>query len=362
MPFALTPDRDRELSEILTRYPNTMAACIPALHLCQDQHGWVSDDVVDFVSKKLDLPTSHVKGVVTFYTLFNQHPVGKHQVWVCRTLPCALRGAGDVLAQCEKKLGIKPGETTKDGKVTLRTAECLASCGTAPMMQVDRDYHENLSKEDVDKILDGLLKGSPVAPKLAPPMPPIQKAPAAAPGLPEKKSAIASTMLGTAPPANAPVVPPPPGPAPAPVSPIPEVPAHLKDVPVGKTMLGTAPPANAPVVAKSDAKSDPPKVEAVKSDLPPPPVAGIAGAGSNVGAAAKEKDPLKGTMLGLGSKGPPPPPSPAAGSVKPPGGSVPPPPLPNRASQKPPPVPPKPLSVPPKPIEEDDDEKKKGES
>jgi NADH-quinone oxidoreductase subunit E len=324
MPFALTPERDRELSEILTRYPNKMAACIPALHLCQDQHGWVSDDIVDFVSKKLDLPTSHVKGVVTFYTLFNQHPVGKHQVWVCRTLPCALRGAGDVLAQCEKKLGIKPGETTKDGKVTLRTAECLASCGTAPMMQVDRDYHENLSKEDVDKILDGLLKGSPVAPKLAPPMPAIDKS---APPLPEKKSAHMQTMLGTAPQANAPVT-------------------------------TSAPPPARPDLPKPDVD-------------PIPPAAGIAGAGTNVGAGAKEKDPLKGTMLGLGIKGPPPPPppmSPVAGSVKPPGGSVPPPPLPNRASQKPPPVPPKPLSVPPKPLDEealraDEEEKtKKGES
>lgn len=309
MPFALTPERDRDLSEILTRYPNKMAACIPALHLCQDQHGWVSDDIVDFVSKKLDLPTSHVKGVVTFYTLFNQHPVGKHQVWVCRTLPCALRGAGNVLAQCEKKLGIKPGETTKDGKVTLRTAECLASCGTAPMMQVDRDYHENLTKEDVDKILDGLLKGSPVAPKLAPPMPPIEK------GLPEKKSAHASTMLGTAPPANAPA---------------------------------------------TEAKSPSDKPAATVTTSAAPPAAGIAGAGSNVGAGAKEKDPLKGTMLGLGSKGPPPPPpltSPVAGSVKPPGGSVPPPPLPNRTSGKPPPVPPKPLSVAPKPLEVEDGER-----
>ena len=158
MPFALTPERDRELDEILTRYPNKMAACIPALHLCQDQHGWVSDEVVAFVSNRLDLPLAHVKGVVTFYTLFNQHPVGKHQVWVCRTLPCALRGAGEVLEHCEKRLGIKAGETSSDGKVTLRTAECLASCGTAPMIQVDKTYHENLTLPQVDAILDRLQK------------------------------------------------------------------------------------------------------------------------------------------------------------------------------------------------------------
>ncbi len=161
MSFALSPDRERKLEEILTRYPTKMAATLPLLHLCQDEHGFVDDEVIDYVSRRLDLSPAHVKGVVTFYTLFNQHPVGKHQVWVCRTLPCALRGAYDVIEHCEKRLGIHCGETTPDGKVTLRTAECLASCGTAPMMQVDKDYHENLTRERVDAILDGLLEASP---------------------------------------------------------------------------------------------------------------------------------------------------------------------------------------------------------
>ncbi len=160
MAFALNAEQNQRLEQILSRYPNKMAACIPVLHLCQDANAsWVSDDVIEFVAKKLDLPTAHVKGVVTFYTLFNQKPVGKHQVWVCRTLPCALRGAYDVIEHCEKRLGIHCGETTPDGKVTLRTAECLASCGTAPMIQVDRDYHENLTRESLDRILDGLLEG-----------------------------------------------------------------------------------------------------------------------------------------------------------------------------------------------------------
>jgi NADH-quinone oxidoreductase subunit E len=158
MPFALTPEREKKLLEILERYPTKMAATLPLLHLCQEQAGYVGDDVVEFVSKRLDLSPAHVKGVVTFYTIFNQHPVGKHQVWVCRTLPCALRGAYDVIAHCEKRLGIQCGETTKDGKVTLRTAECLASCGTAPMMQVDKDYHENLTRERLDQILTKLLQ------------------------------------------------------------------------------------------------------------------------------------------------------------------------------------------------------------
>ncbi|MCB9588877.1 MAG: NAD(P)H-dependent oxidoreductase subunit E [Polyangiaceae bacterium] len=158
MAFALNEEQERQLKSILERYPNKMAACIPTLHLCQEANeNWVNEDVIQFVAERLELSAAHVKGVVTFYTLFNQHKPGKHQVWVCRTLSCALRGSDQILAHCEKKLGVRCGETTKDGRVTLRTAECLASCGTAPMMQVDKDYYENLSIEQVDRILDRLM-------------------------------------------------------------------------------------------------------------------------------------------------------------------------------------------------------------
>jgi NADH-quinone oxidoreductase subunit E len=159
MGFSLSAERERELENIVARYPNKMAACIPVLHLCQEQNqNWVSDEVIEFVARKLDLGTAHVKGVVTFYSLFNQRPVGKHQVWVCRTLSCALRGSDRILAHCEKRLGCHAGETSPDGKVTLRTAECLAACGTAPAMQVDKQYYENLTIEEVDRILDRLTK------------------------------------------------------------------------------------------------------------------------------------------------------------------------------------------------------------
>ena len=156
--FALSPEREKHVEEILARYPNPKAACIPVLHVCQEQVGWISEEVMQFVADRLSLSTAHVKGVVTFYTLFNKEPVGKHQVWVCRTLSCALRGSDEILHHCEKRLGVSPGQTTKDGKVTLRTAECLASCGTAPMMQVDKDYYENLTTAEVDRILDRLVK------------------------------------------------------------------------------------------------------------------------------------------------------------------------------------------------------------
>jgi NADH-quinone oxidoreductase subunit E len=157
MPFALSADREREMTEILARYPTRRAATIPLLHLCQEQEGYVSEDAMVFVAEKVGNSPAQVKGVVTFYTLFNTEPVGKHQVWVCKTLSCALRGAQDIIGHCEKKLGVHVGETTPDGKVTLRTAECLASCGTAPMMQVDKKYYENLTPAEVDKILDRVL-------------------------------------------------------------------------------------------------------------------------------------------------------------------------------------------------------------
>lgn len=159
MAFALNAECEQELKQILSRYPNPMAACIPVLHLCQRANGaWVSTEVIEFVARRLELSTAHVKGVVTFYSLFNTEAPGKHQVWVCRTLSCALRGGEKLVEHCEKRLGIKVGETTKDGRVTLRTAECLASCGTAPVMQVDRDYYENLTPEKVDEVLDRLTK------------------------------------------------------------------------------------------------------------------------------------------------------------------------------------------------------------
>jgi NADH-quinone oxidoreductase subunit E len=157
MAFELTAERQQQLDRILARYPNKMAACIPVLHLCQEQNAWVSDDVVAFVAEALELSTAHVFGVASFYSLFFTEPVGRTRVHVCRTLSCALAGSDGILAHCERRLGIHSGETTDDGEISLHTAECLASCGTGPMMQVGKEYHENLTPEKVDVILDRLL-------------------------------------------------------------------------------------------------------------------------------------------------------------------------------------------------------------
>ena len=162
MSFSLSEKRHQELEEILSRYPNKMAACIPVLHLIQSDVSdrgegmWLSDDAMLWAAETLDVPRAHVFGVATFYSLLNTEPVGRNQVWVCRTLSCALNGADAILAHCEKRLGITAGHTTPDGAVTLRTAECLASCGTGPMMQINRDYHENLTTADVDVLLERL--------------------------------------------------------------------------------------------------------------------------------------------------------------------------------------------------------------
>ncbi|MBN1607714.1 MAG: NAD(P)H-dependent oxidoreductase subunit E [Polyangiaceae bacterium] len=158
MAFALSAELERQLEQIIVRYPNKAAACLPALHMCQRANGgYVSDEVIAFVAERLELGPAHVKGVVTFYSLLNTRPPGRHQVWVCRTLSCCLRGGENLLAHCEKRLGIRAGQTTPDGRVTLRTAECLASCGSGPVIQVDEQYYEHLTTDEVDRILDRLL-------------------------------------------------------------------------------------------------------------------------------------------------------------------------------------------------------------
>lgn len=154
MAFALTPERDREVEEILTRYPTRRAALLPLLWICQRQNGWISPEVIDYVAERLELSTAAVKGVVTFYTMFFDHPVGENVIWVCRTIGCDIRGGKAIQEHLEQRLGCHAGETSKDGKFTLLKAECLAACGQAPMIQINDDYFENLDLATVDRILD----------------------------------------------------------------------------------------------------------------------------------------------------------------------------------------------------------------
>lgn len=145
------------VGKIIGRYPQgrQKSALLPVLHIAQAEFGgWLSAPVMDYVASLLKIQPVEVYEVASFYTMFNLKPVGKCVVEVCRTGPCWLMGAEDIVKYMEKKLGIKEGETTSDGMFTLKTVECLASCGTAPMMQVGEKYHEHLTLEKVDAILE----------------------------------------------------------------------------------------------------------------------------------------------------------------------------------------------------------------
>lgn len=146
-----------EIEKIKKRYPpgKQKSALIPVLHIAQAENdGWLSPEVMDYVASLLGILPIEVYEVASFYSMFNLKPVGKCVIEVCRTSSCWLMGAEDIIRYIEKKLGIKEGETTPDGMYTLKTVECLGSCGTAPMMQVWASYHENLTYEKVDKILE----------------------------------------------------------------------------------------------------------------------------------------------------------------------------------------------------------------
>ncbi|MEZ4409865.1 MAG: NAD(P)H-dependent oxidoreductase subunit E [Polyangiales bacterium] len=158
MAFELTPERRAIFDELLPKYPTRQALTIPLLHLCQEQHGYVDASVIEYVAKTLGVTTAEVQGVVTFYTLFLQEKPGRNVVWVCRTLSCELMGAREITECFEKKLGIHPGETTKDGEFTLLNAECLAACGQGPMIQLNDTYYENLTPDQLDGIIEQAKK------------------------------------------------------------------------------------------------------------------------------------------------------------------------------------------------------------
>jgi NADH-quinone oxidoreductase subunit E len=146
------------IQKITKRYPDGKhkSALIPVLHIAQAEFGgWLSPQTMDLVAEVLRLKPIEVYEVASFYSMFNLQPVGKCLIEVCRTSSCWLCGAEDIIDHLEHKLNIKVGETTTDGMFTLKAVECLGSCGTAPMMQVGADYHENLSIEKVDKLVDG---------------------------------------------------------------------------------------------------------------------------------------------------------------------------------------------------------------
>lgn len=153
MAFSLTPERAKKVRELLALYPHRRAALLPILWLVQEQEGWVPPGAWAEVAAIAGVAEAEVGEVVSFYTLFNRRPVGRRHIQVCVGVCCRLRGSDSLLEYLKAKLGIEPGQTTADGAFTLSTVECLGSCGTAPMMQVNDDYHENLDASKVDALL-----------------------------------------------------------------------------------------------------------------------------------------------------------------------------------------------------------------
>jgi NADH-quinone oxidoreductase subunit E len=146
-----------EYREVVTRYPSRQAALLPTLWIAQREFGWISPDTMLYIANLMELPPSHVRAVVTFYTMFYQAPVGKWHIEVCTNLSCRLRGADHIVDTIKERLGIDVGQTTPDKKFTLGRAECLASCGTAPMLQLNHDlFYENLTPESTLKLIEEL--------------------------------------------------------------------------------------------------------------------------------------------------------------------------------------------------------------
>ncbi len=147
-----------KIKKAMERFPQPLSAVLPGLHAACEQFGYLEEPIYEAIAEVLGVTRAEVAEAGTFYTLFPKKPVGKNLIMVCKNICCALRGADNLIAYLENKLGIKVGETTSDGKFTIWKVECLGSCGTAPMMQVGDEFHENLTRAKADALLERLVK------------------------------------------------------------------------------------------------------------------------------------------------------------------------------------------------------------
>ena len=161
MTVEFSEQAEEQFEDIVSRYPTNLAALLPVLMMAQEEFGWISVEVMDYVAERLEISQSQVLSTATFYTMLNKQPVGKCHIQVCTTFSCAVEGGYEILEYLEEQLGVQPGETTSDHNFTLSEVECLASCGTAPMFQVttsdgEMEYFEDLTVDRVDEILGDL--------------------------------------------------------------------------------------------------------------------------------------------------------------------------------------------------------------
>jgi NADH-quinone oxidoreductase subunit E len=170
-PFSPEQQRrfDEQFEKAVAKYPpeRRRSALLAVLHLAQDELGWLSEPAMAYVGWRLDVPAVRVQEVVTFYTMYRRHPVGRHHIGVCNSVSCWAMGSGRILEHCAERLGIRPGERTKDGQFSLEEVACLASCGTAPALLVNNfTYVENVTPETLDGLIERLRSepGQPMAP------------------------------------------------------------------------------------------------------------------------------------------------------------------------------------------------------
>jgi len=156
MSFSFSLENLQKIEELKKRYPSERALVLPLLWMAQEQDGYISMDAIDVIASTCNDVPMEVYRTATFYTMFNLQPIGKHHIQLCKTLSCALCGKAEILEHLKSKLGIEVGDTTKDGRFTLSQVECLGSCGTAPMMQINKNNYENLTVEKIDEILKEL--------------------------------------------------------------------------------------------------------------------------------------------------------------------------------------------------------------
>ncbi|HXL15617.1 MAG TPA: NADH-quinone oxidoreductase subunit NuoE [Methylomirabilota bacterium] len=152
----LSAESRQQIESLKKVYETNQSALLPALHVAQADQGWLSEDTQREVAQILGLTPQAVRQVVTFYTMFNQKPVGRHMIQVCRNLSCSLLGGQRLQKQIQDKLGLEDGETTQDGRFTFVSVECLGSCGTAPVLMVNDRYYENVTPQQVERLLDEL--------------------------------------------------------------------------------------------------------------------------------------------------------------------------------------------------------------
>lgn len=157
MEFKFSEDNLKRIEAETKKYPSKQAAVMATLYIAQGQNGWISNEVIREIANVLEMTPEEVLGIVTFYTMYHQKPMGKYHIQVCTNVSCMLRGSYEIFNLVKEKLGIDNMEVTPDMKFSLEEVECMGSCGTAPMIALNEDYYENLSTKKVEEIIAGLM-------------------------------------------------------------------------------------------------------------------------------------------------------------------------------------------------------------